>query len=754
MEMKYNILDLDKELAQSKININLNDLNKENKFLVTRAWDCLDDNKIFELDTKVESIFKELNKEKIEKLKIDINNSLNFEKFYNSYNQMGNIHNIGSVCSVNYLVESTYFSQNMSKESKLYDLTELSPYIYKFRNILGDGECFFRGLIFSFLENIILSNNIMQLKELLILYYVKINKNNKLVKEKEYLKIIEQMNIDIVSQILYILIKQMEDDIKKAYETLLKAFIFYNDFDYGIIFFTRYLMYEYISANEDKIYSKEYQIEVGCLLPDNYIIDKGNKNEYFFENFYTLELMCPKIFAEKIVLYIVPYVFNINMNILVYDFGINGEKSIIREKEFSNENKSNLEYQINLLFRKAHYDVYYKLNYYEEYKDNLDILINKKEEDLDAYEKKQIHEVINENSIQIENSSNDFCLWNKSNMNNIINNIDKNKDNNKADINKENFIIGKDGERDIKDDFGIDVKYNNIQEKDNQPDNKNNSPICLECYLPYLNEENVFGLCDNCLLNNLKTLLLTSFFEFIKDKKNLINSREKFRELLKQKKYTISVQDNISVFEAIFNSKFNFNELFITVRNQLCLYCGNTINTGDKYFIELPCKCKMCSQRCFIRYMSIIQQHIMLNEECDPNLYKNINLLSCFCGFIYNTQNILYMIKEMEKHELYTQKKIYQDYILNFWNWRCFLCKNNFTKKKQFGKITFECKDIDKNLLDSKTEFKHLLCTECYYEYNINFIRIINCNICELDHEILKFVKVNEYNEEEENYVF
>ena len=163
MEMKYNILDLDKELAQSKININLNDLNKENKFLVTRAWDCLDDNKIFELDTKVESIFKELNKEKIEKLKIDINNSLNFEKFYNSYNQMGNIHNIGSVCSINYLVESTYFSQNMSKESKLYDLTELSPYIYKFRNILGDGECFFRGLIFSFLENIILSNNIMQL---------------------------------------------------------------------------------------------------------------------------------------------------------------------------------------------------------------------------------------------------------------------------------------------------------------------------------------------------------------------------------------------------------------------------------------------------------------------------------------------------------------------------------------------------------------------------------------------------------------
>ena len=746
--MKYNILDLSKELAQSKINININDLNKENKFLVSRNWDCLDDNKIFELDIKVESIFKELNKKNIEKLTSDINNNFNLEHFYNSYNPMVNMHNIGCVCSINCLVESKYSSQDMSKESKLYDLTELSPYIYKFRNILGDGECFYRGLIFSILENIILTNNIMQLKELLILYYTKINKNNKLIKEKDYLKIIEQMNIDIVSEILFLLIKQMEDDIKKAYIILLKAFIFYKDFDFGIIFFTRYLIYEYISTNEDKIYSKECQLEVGCLLPDDYIIEKGNKNEYFFENFYTLELMCPKVFAEKIVLYIVPYVFNINMNILVYDFGINGEKSIIQEKEFSNENKSIFQIQINLLFRKAHYDVYYKLNYYEDYKGNLNILIYKKE-DLDNFEKRQIHEVINENRIQIENSSNDF--WNKSNINNTINNID----NNNININKENFKKDKDGERDIKDDFDINNKYINIQEKDNLPDNKNNSPRCLECYLPYGNEENVFGLCDNCLLNNIKTLLLTSFFEFIKDKKNLINSREKFREILKQKKYTISVQDNVSVFEAIFNSKFNFNELFITVRNQLCLYCGNTIKTGNQYFIELPCKCKICSQRCFNGYMNVIQQHIMQRKEYNPKLIKYINLLSCFCGLIYNTQDVLYMIKELEKYEFNSQKKIYQDYILNFWNLTCFLCKNNFTKKKKFGKITFKCEDIDKNLLDSKTKFEHCLCTECFYESNFNFMKIINCNICELDHEIIKLVKVNEYNEEEEeNYIF
>ena len=706
MEKKYNVLDLDKELAQSKINININDLNKENIFLVSRTWECLNDDKIFDLDNKIEVIFKEFNKENMKKLKADIN-ICNFENFYKFFDPIENIYNIGCLCNINCLVESTYFSQNMKNELKLYDLIGLSPYIYKFRNILGDGECFFRGLIFSLLENIILTNNIMQMKELFILYYEKINKNNKLIKEKEYLKIIEQMNINIVSEILYIIINQMEDDIKKAYTTLLKAFIFYKDFDFGIIFFTRYLIYEYISANEDKIYSKEYQLEVGCLLPDDYVIDKGNKNEYFFENFYSLELMCPKIFAEKIVLYIVPYVFNINMNILVYDFGINGEKSFIQEKKFSNENKSNFQIQINLLFRKAHYDVYYKFNFYEDYKENLNILIDKKEEDIDNFKEKQIQEIINGNN---EHSQGDI-----KNIYNKDNNILSNKDNiNLDDINKMNNKNVKDGEKDIKDDSNIVNSYINFQGKDNQQNNKNNAPICLECHLPYLNEENAFGLCDNCLLNNLKTMLLASFFEFIKDRKNLINSREKFREILKQKKYSISVQDNISLFEAIFNSKFNFNELFIAIRNQLCLYCGNTINNGEQYFIELPCKCKICSKRCFIEYMNIIKQHIMLREEYNSNFYKYINLLSCFCGFDYNTKNILYMIKEMEKNELYSQKKIYQDYILNFWKWRCFLCRNNFTKKKHFGKIIFECKEIDKNLLDSKIEFKHLLCLECY----------------------------------------
>ena len=45
-EMNFDDFNLEKELAQSKININLNEIYNTSKFLVTREWDCFDDNKI------------------------------------------------------------------------------------------------------------------------------------------------------------------------------------------------------------------------------------------------------------------------------------------------------------------------------------------------------------------------------------------------------------------------------------------------------------------------------------------------------------------------------------------------------------------------------------------------------------------------------------------------------------------------------------------------------------------------------------
>ena len=712
------VFDLKRELAQSKININLDEIDKEeniNKFLSSREWDYTDGNKIIDLDDKVDSIYKKMDKEKMKKLTIEME-KINLDNYYKYYNLLKNQYSIGSLSSLNYMVDTTFYNEEIDEKKRINDLTELSPYMYKFRSILGDGDCFYRSLIFYILENIILTNNIMQMKELLILYYKKINKKNKLITKKDYLKILNQMNIDVVTAILFLIIEnQIENNILKAYTILLKAFLFCSEFDFNIIFFGRYLIYEYISENENKIYSKEYQVEVGCLLPDNYVIDKGNKNDYLFEDFYALYLLKPKTFAEKIVLYVAPFVFNINMNILIYEYGINGDKSIVQEKKFLNENagKNNFQPEINLLFRKMHYDIYYKLDYYEDYQKNFDILINK-------FEVEPLLEENHRPKFPEANQGYDKLVFNGKIDNDNIKE-EEDSDNGNDNIQKKN---------DVK-------EYNN--DKDNLK--------CPFCLAASKNEKDIFGLCDICLFGKLKALVYFEFLEFLKNLSNMVNSEEKFKYLLTQKKIKLAKQENISIQEAINFSKFNLNDILLSIKKNLCLACGLNNSKEDDFFIELPCKCRICSKICFFKYLKIIEKHIALNDDNSAYL-KHINLLSCFCGFIYTSKNILYMIEESGKKGLYIERRIYQKYLYNLWNWRCCMCKNNFEIKKEFIKVVFDCQNINRNLLIGKMEFKHLICDECFYKYEAFIGKHIFCNICELEHVIIELIKVNECNEE------
>ena len=782
------LFDLEKELAQSKININLNENKNDgnkNKFLTSKIWESLEDLKIAELDEKVESIYKGLNKENIKILKEDIDKN-NLENYFKGYPIYASYYPIGCLENLNSMVESTFMNGLINNEIINSDIEELTPYLFKFRRIKGDGDCFYRSLIFSFLENIIFNNQIMQLKELLILYNEKMNKNNKLINQKEYLKIINEMNISIVSEILYIIINQLETDISKAYIILLKAFLFCNSFDFSIIFFTRYLIYEYISTNENKIYSKEFQIEVGSLLPDDFIIDKGNKNEYCFENYYSLYLMKPKTFAEKIVIYVAPFVFNIKMNILMYNYGNNIEKSIIQEKKFLNENgnKNKLQAQINLLFRKAHYDVYYKFDEYEDFKKYFDIFSNKLEE---GHFQKENH-FMNDQEIKGDNDlfKNNFYsqmnndLLNKNNNSNDNNNVSDNKINNNFNtdiiINRQYNLNNNKKSYDFNENC-LDLNDNNNNSKNNNKYNdenninKNNNcenkidfdvndndiylsenkinygqQKCKICKINYI-EFNKFNLCDKCLYTMLKKEVFSVFLKFLKDITNLVKSEEKFNYLIKNIKCKISMEDNITIKDLIKNSNYKLEDILLDIRSHMCLACAKEIKNRENCFVELPCKCRICCAKCFIIYLNIIGNHIALSNN-NPAYFRHITLLTCFCGFIYNTQNILYMIKEMEKRELNYQKGVYQNYLYDLWNWRCFLCRNNFENRKNYVKVVFECEDIDKKLLNQNIEFKHLLCDECLPECIDLKGKNIFCKICELNHKINSLIKVNEYNEE------
>ena len=84
--MKTDDFNLDKELAQSKrnINININEINETNKYLESRKWDYINDDKIIYLENKVEEIYKHLKKDNLEHLMNQINR-ISFDNYYEDY---------------------------------------------------------------------------------------------------------------------------------------------------------------------------------------------------------------------------------------------------------------------------------------------------------------------------------------------------------------------------------------------------------------------------------------------------------------------------------------------------------------------------------------------------------------------------------------------------------------------------------------------------------------------------------------------
>jgi hypothetical protein len=698
--MKSSDLNLEKELlTQSKRNITIND---ENDYLKSRKWDYLDDRKIKEINNKIDIIYKEMNKNQLHILETKIK-QCDLSNFYNSYHPRENPTRIGALSSLNYLIETTYYSQATYVQLMFADKEQLKRYIFKYRTIYGDGECFYRGLMFSFLENIILTRNIMLLKELTIIFEEKINPNNPLVNEKEYLKSIKHMNRSLVTQTLYILIKTLEEDIKQAYIILIKVFLYAKDFDIGIIFLARYLLYEYISANENKIYSRDNKINIGCFLPEIFVTDRGEVDDFQFENFYSMQLMQPKSFAEKIVIYIAPFIFNCDINVLIYDYGTN---SCIQEKHFTSEKKA--DYQINLLFRKAHYDVYYKQDFYNKYSEELDILNN-------------IYEKVN----YLNSNTPDEALGKS--MSNININNNNNNSNNRNNDNYEAIFAQ--------------------MEKNNK--NSGNTPQCLECKKEFTQKENVFGLCNDCLLNILNTQIMSNYLLYLQQKGNTNNSEDKIKSFFRNINCTISVHPNIPLMTAIFNSGYKFEDLLLKIRQKICLFCGFNIQ-NDKYYVELPCQCRICKKECFDDYFA----RIIKNYDIKGNYLVDIGLhtLWCPCGYKYNLKSFVYMIEEMNKKQLKDYSEKYLELIKLNWKWKCMMCGINFMRGSRFFRLVFSDDNI-KNLIKKKIDLKHLICNNCASYNRIDKAETIKCVFCKSEHKIKEYLNVDENNNTESDCI-
>ena len=270
------------------------------------------------------------------------------------------------------MVEQTYGLDIYLKDQMLEELCFLKRTINCWRGVAGDGNCFYRSAIFSWLEYLIFNKKINILKIVIANLYIKFDPSNDKVKSLplQYKRQFTTEEKYVAITILEIIIKFLKNnDVKEAYITLIKVFNVTRVFDRVMIFYLRFLLYDYICDNQNKLFKKDFPVCLGNLLPEEYETPDGKflYNDYFLKDllkFYTC--------AEKLAVFLVPYVLKVNLNIVFYYFG---SECDIENKFFSCElpNKDKKNDTINVLYRKAHYDVCYFNEYYYSFKNLLDI---------------------------------------------------------------------------------------------------------------------------------------------------------------------------------------------------------------------------------------------------------------------------------------------------------------------------------------------------------------------------------------------
>ena len=125
-----------------------------------------------------------------------------------------------------------FFSLKEIKENKNWNNK-----IFQIRKIKKDKNSFTRSIIFCFLEKLVLNKDINTLKE----FIFKLNEIAELEKK------------EIIINTFIIILEYLQQEKKQdAYKTLLKAFFYFNEFDFGLNFFVRKLLFNYLSKSQNK----------------------------------------------------------------------------------------------------------------------------------------------------------------------------------------------------------------------------------------------------------------------------------------------------------------------------------------------------------------------------------------------------------------------------------------------------------------------------------------------------------------------
>ena len=381
---------------------------------------------------------------------------------------------IGSLFPLEQLVESGFnndsdFANEMINKYNLYE-----NYIFNYRTIKGDGNCYYRAVMFRYFEIIILNKEISLLQNIIVDMKNSFYSNE--ITDRKEITMNTTFKPELPLKIMIIILDLIQkDNPELAHLIFLKSLLICPIFDFGLIFYFRYIIYTYIKDNENKLYLKNFPIKIGNLLPSKYETEEG---EFLFNSFYQNYLLKMFMDAEKIIIYLTPFILGINLDIITFE----DDSEIIKNINYDGKVKYSFDDKIFLMNRKNHYELIYTKKDNNKYEDIFNKYINNDfvKGSIIIYELNKKNNFVNNGNDMIENDNN-INIYNSTFQNNIV---EKNENNNTIDENitknviKKNLPIkkkGKDKKKSKKKSFDTHLENFTFKNNKNEDDNEDNT---------------------------------------------------------------------------------------------------------------------------------------------------------------------------------------------------------------------------------------------------------------------------------------
>ena len=149
------------------------------------------------------------------------------------------------------------------------------------------------------------------------------------------------------------------------------------------------------------------------------------------------------------------------------------------------------------------------------------------------------------------------------------------------------------------------LKVNKINDNSSiKKDLIDNIFICENCSGEYKGKENKLKFCNECLteiFNNDILKLYSLYLKYVDHRyKDYSSQIDKYFGAIIR---TVKIKD-LTFYEAMSDTGFLVYEILNKVKMNICLMCQK--DTINSYYYILPCECRLCSKKCFKKYIDVM----------------------------------------------------------------------------------------------------------------------------------------------------